>query len=102
MKSNSRVNILIVIIIPLILTIIGYSQSYIYKTPQKLNDLFWFPLGAIVKVITGNEILMIFSGTLQFFIIFQSAYILNKRNIYFFSIVLIIYLFLLGVAILFL
>ncbi len=95
MKCYSRLSIYIV---ALILTIIGFSQTYLWKFSELMNDVLWFPLGVITKKITGNEILMVLAAFLQFFVIFEIAYRFSRSPITFALITLGMFIPLVGIA----
>jgi hypothetical protein len=50
----------------LCLTFIGVSQTIIHKSPSSAVTAFWFPLGAIVKMATNSDFLMLIAALVQF------------------------------------
>lgn len=86
------------IILALILTLVGFSQTYRYKVSNLNYDIFWFPLGVITKIVSGNEVLMLFAASIQFLIIFEFANRLARSFREALFVVAIAYLALVGVA----
>ena len=100
LNENTRFRSLTIKLIAIILTILGFTQTYLYKIPQNMNDIYWFPLGAIIKHITGNEILMLLAAFLQFFAVLEFSYRLTSRKLIFILLTISIYIFLVGTALL--
>lgn len=86
------------IMLAAILTFVGFSQTYLYKVSNLNYDFFWFPLGLIAKIVSGNEFLMLFAAGLQFFVIFEFANRLARSFIEALFVIVISYLALVGAA----
>jgi hypothetical protein len=63
---NSMTQGIIFLIIAVTLTIIGFSQTLIYKTPPRVATTLWFPWALIAKRITGNDLVMLTAALGQF------------------------------------
>ena len=86
------------ILLALILTAVGFSKTYLIKDGYFIYDKIWFPLGVIVKRVTGNEFLMLLAALFQFLLIFESVNKFEKRPIIFTLIVVITYSSLVGIS----
>lgn len=86
------------ITLAVILTFVGFSQTYLYKVSNLNYDFFWFPLGVIAKIVSGNEFLMLFAAGLQFFVIFEFVNRLARSFIEALFVIVISYLALVGAA----
>ena len=69
MRSWNQKRVIVVVVATVTavgMTVIGLSQTLIYKFPPVVATSLWFPMAMIVRQLTGNELLMGLAALAQF------------------------------------
>jgi len=65
-NGSLRTRIVLASCFACVVTIIGLSQTLLYKSPSPIATSFWFPLAVILKVLTSDDALMFSGAVIQF------------------------------------
>ncbi len=66
MKPGCRASVIVIAYaLSMVLTVLGFQHTFLYKVPDLWNVALWFPV-VYVPVLRGDTILMLLTASLQF------------------------------------